>query len=90
MSLGKLFASIRERRRRSAQRSREEGALIRRRLQDLLAVPTPTQVEAPSSYACNENEPAWHSRKACLNLGISEASIGQTKADLKQDETLWV
>jgi hypothetical protein len=42
MSLGTLFASIRERRRRSAQQPYEKGAQIRRRLQDLLAVPAPT------------------------------------------------
>jgi len=48
MSLGELFASIRERRRRSAQQSHEEGAQIMRRLQELLAVPTPTQEVAAS------------------------------------------
>jgi hypothetical protein len=43
MSLGKLFASITERRRRSAQQPYEEGAQIKRRLQELLTVPSPTQ-----------------------------------------------
>jgi hypothetical protein len=60
MSLGELFASIRERRRRSAQQSREEGAQIIRRLQELLAVPTPThEVEMPFKNARIENDPAF-------------------------------
>jgi hypothetical protein len=58
MSLGELLASISERRRRSAQQSYEKGAQITRRLQELLADPTPTQeVETPSTKACTENEP---------------------------------
>ncbi len=57
MSLGELFASIRERRRRPAQQSYGEGARLRRRLQELLGVPTPTQtVETPSTYASGESE----------------------------------
>ena len=60
MSLGELFASIRERRRRSAQQTYEEGAQIRRRLQELLAVPTPTQaVETLFTNAHIENDPAY-------------------------------
>jgi hypothetical protein len=60
MSLGDLFASIRERRRRSAQQSHEEGAQIRRRLQELLAVPTPThEVEMSFTNARTENDPAY-------------------------------
>jgi hypothetical protein len=43
MSPLRMFASIRERRRRSGPPSNEEGARIKRRLQELLAVPTPTQ-----------------------------------------------
>ena len=39
----RLFASIRERRRRSEQQSYEEGALLRRRLQELLDVPVVQQ-----------------------------------------------
>jgi hypothetical protein len=58
MSLGELFASIRERRRRSVQQPYEEGAQIRRRLQELLAVPTPTQVAAPFTNTLIENDPA--------------------------------
>ena len=59
MSLGELFASIRERRRRSAQQSYEEGAQIMRRLQELLAVPSQTQeVGTPFTDARSENDPA--------------------------------
>ena len=59
MSLGNLFASIKERRRRSAQQSYEEGAQIMRRLQELLAVPTPTEeVAAPFTTVCNHDLPA--------------------------------
>src|ERR1039458_9799322 len=56
MSLGQLLASIRERRRRSAQQPYEAGAQIRRRLQELLAVPTPARVETHSTNAC-KNDP---------------------------------
>jgi hypothetical protein len=60
LALGELFASIRERRRRSAQQSREEGAQLRRRLQELLGVPVlEEQVETPSTNAGSENETAW-------------------------------
>jgi len=61
VSLGTLFASIKERRRRSAQQSLEEGAQIRRRLQELLAVPTPTQ-EVGTSFtnARIENDPTGY------------------------------
>jgi hypothetical protein len=59
MSLGELFASIRERRRRPAQQAYEEGAQIRRRLQELLAVPSPTQeVKTTFTKARGENDPA--------------------------------
>jgi hypothetical protein len=59
MSLLKLFASIRERRRRSAQQACEQtceqayeqtfedGALITRRVKELLAVPTLPKVDTP-------------------------------------------
>jgi hypothetical protein len=57
MSPLKLFASIRGRRRRSAQQSYEEGAEITRRVLELLAVPTPTQVETPSTNARGGNDP---------------------------------
>jgi len=58
MSPLKLFASIRERRRRSAQQSYEEGAQISRRLQELLAVPAPTQeVDTPFTKAHSEDDP---------------------------------
>jgi hypothetical protein len=47
MSLGELFASIKERR-RSAEQSCEEGAQIIKRLQGLLDVRTTTpMIEAP-------------------------------------------
>jgi hypothetical protein len=60
MSPRKLFASVRDRCRRSAQQSPEEaGAQISRRVLELLAVPAPTQeVEAASTNACGENDPA--------------------------------
>jgi hypothetical protein len=78
MSLGKLFASITERRRRSAQQPYEEGAQIKRRLQELLAVPSPTQeVEISFSHARIENDPA--TQEARLNLGFSAPCIGETK-----------
>ena len=58
MSLGKLLASIKEHRRRSAQQPYEKGAQIMRRLQELLAVPIPTQeVAAPFTNARIENDP---------------------------------
>jgi hypothetical protein len=61
MSPLKLFASIRERRRRSALQSLEEGTQIMRRLQELLAVPSPTQeVAAPFTKALIENEPTGY------------------------------
>jgi len=47
MSPLKLFGAIRERRRRSAQQAYEVGAVITRRLQELLTVPTPPKVETP-------------------------------------------
>jgi hypothetical protein len=73
MSLLKLFASIRERRRRSAQQACEQtyeqdyaqdyeqdyehGTLITKRVQELLAVPTPLKVEtAPITASC-DNDP---------------------------------
>jgi len=45
MSPLKLFAAIKERRRRSAQQAYELGAVITRRLQELHTVPTPPKVE---------------------------------------------
>jgi hypothetical protein len=80
MSLGKLFASITERRRRSAQQPYEEGAEIKRRLKELLAVPSPTQEIEPLSHARIENDPA--AQGVCSNLGFSAPCIGQTKAAL--------
>jgi hypothetical protein len=81
MSLGKLFASITERRRRSAQQPYEEGAQIKRRLQELLTVPSPTQeVEIPLSHARIENDPA--AQGARLNLGFSAPFGGETRAYL--------
>jgi hypothetical protein len=81
MSLGELFASITERRRRSAQQPYEEGAQIKRRLQELLAVSSPTQeVEISFSHARIENDPA--AQEARLNLGFSAPCIGATKTDL--------
>jgi hypothetical protein len=57
MSLEELFTSIRERRRRSAQQSYEEGAQIVRRLQELVGVPAPThKVETPSTNASIETD----------------------------------
>jgi hypothetical protein len=48
MLLAELFASIRERRRVSAQQSYEAGVQITRRLQELLSVPNPAPVETAS------------------------------------------
>ena len=57
MSLGELLASISERRHRP--QSYEDGAQITRRLQELLADPTPTQeVETHSTNACSEKRPS--------------------------------
>lgn len=67
MSPKELLASIRERRRRSAQQSYEQGAQIRRRLQELLAVPSPAQqVEAPSTYACDGKRTCVPPKKSLL------------------------
>lgn len=61
MSLRALFASIRERRHRSAQQSTyEEGAQITRRLQELLADPAPTPVQTPSTNTASENDPTCY------------------------------
>ncbi len=60
MSLGELFASLREHRRRSTQQSTDEGAQITRRVLELLAVPNPTQVETPSTNARGENDPTCY------------------------------
>jgi hypothetical protein len=68
---------LRERRRRSVQQSYEEGAQIRRRLQELLGAPTPMQeVETPSTYAFSENEPACCSTKPRLNFLSSSPCSG--------------
>jgi hypothetical protein len=59
MLLKGVFASIRERRRRSGEQSCEEGARIMNRLHELLAVPMPTpKVEAPPLNTSGENGPA--------------------------------
>ena len=75
MHVGELLASITEHRRRSAQQSDEEGAQIKRRLQDLLAVPSPTQeVETPFSHARIENDPAClHGRQESSRSRSGEA-----------------
>jgi hypothetical protein len=69
MSPLKLFAAIRERRRRSAQQACEptceqtfeqtfeDGALITRRVQELLAVPTLPKVETGPIIASCDNDP---------------------------------
>jgi hypothetical protein len=60
MSLGNLFASIRERRRRSDLQSYEKGAQIIRRLQELLTVPATThEIEMPFTSVRIENDPAY-------------------------------
>ena len=58
MALRKLFALRRERRRRADEQSREAGALITRRLQELLGdVSTPTlESETHPANAHSENE----------------------------------
>jgi hypothetical protein len=62
MSLRELFATIRERGRRSAsQYTEEEGAQISKRLQELLAVPLPKQqVETPSTDAVSKKDLTCH------------------------------
>jgi hypothetical protein len=82
MSLGELFASITDRRRRSAQQSYQEGAQIKRRLQELLAVPSPTQeIEIPFSHAVLKTTQHPFLSEARLNLDFSEPYIGETRAD---------
>jgi hypothetical protein len=49
MFLRKLFASIRANRRSAQQHNDEKGALISRRLQELMDVTKPTQVEIGNS-----------------------------------------
>ncbi len=57
LALGELFASIRDRRRLSGHQSHDEGAQIRRRLQELLGVPvSEQQVETPSTKASVETD----------------------------------
>jgi hypothetical protein len=61
MSLVELFTLIKERRRRPArQLTDEEGAQITRRVRELLAVPTPTRVEAPPANTGSENDPTCY------------------------------
>jgi len=85
MSLGELFASITERRRRSAQQPYEEGAQIKRRLQELLAVPSPTQeVEISFSHTRFETDPA--AQGARLNLGFSAPCIVRPKPILTRTQ----
>jgi hypothetical protein len=73
MSLAKWFASIRERH-SSQQFSYERGALISRRLQELLAVPTTTQVDTPSINARSENDPTSHCNGRLHSLWSQQGS----------------
>ncbi|HEX9111984.1 MAG TPA: hypothetical protein VF845_10935 [Terriglobales bacterium] len=66
MSLVDLFASIKERRRHSAEQSYEEGAQITRRLQELLSVPNPTLGDTPSTSARSENDPTTRVKPTAL------------------------
>jgi hypothetical protein len=68
MLLAELFASIRERRRVSAQQSYEAGAQITRRLQELLSVPNPAPVETASTNPGSDNDPPVRLRPAILKL----------------------
>jgi hypothetical protein len=68
MALRELFALITERRRRSDEQSREAGAQIRRRLQELLSnrtsIPT-REVETPLPVlAAGVNKPAYRADTA--------------------------
>jgi len=57
MALQQLFALRRERRRRADEQSREAGALIAKRLQELLGVPiTALESETHPANARSENE----------------------------------
>jgi hypothetical protein len=58
MFLRKLFASIKPNRRSAQQHNDEKGAVISRRLQELLEVTKPTQVEMPFNKAHSENAPS--------------------------------
>jgi hypothetical protein len=66
MLFAELFASVRERRRHSAQQSYEEGAQITRRLQELLSVPNPALGETPSTSACSETDPTIRVKPTAL------------------------
>jgi hypothetical protein len=74
MSPRKLFASIRERCRRSTQPStEEEGAEITKRVLELLAVPTPTQeIETLSPNAGSENAPTSYCDVGRLHTSWSQ------------------
>jgi hypothetical protein len=59
MFLRKLFGSIRANRRSAQQHNDEQGALIARRLRELLDVTKPTQVEMPFTKVHIENAPSY-------------------------------
>jgi hypothetical protein len=59
MFLRKLFALIRANRHSAQQHNDEKGALISRRLQELLDVTKPTQVEMPFTKTHSGNGPSY-------------------------------
>lgn len=86
MSPLKFFASIRERRRRSEEKSYEQGAQILRRLQELLATPTPTQETTAVPFTNTQCErPDWLPRRSSILLvkPVREATLGSPKTGEK-------
>ena len=76
MSLLQLFASIRERVRRSAQQStQEDGAQITKRLQELLGAPNAAQLDSLPPT------PAGKTTENCVETGktMSAAASGSTE-----------
>jgi hypothetical protein len=86
MSPRKLFAFIRERRRRSAQHSTEEGAQITRRLQELLAAAPTQEVDTISAKARSENDPTSDCDVGRLHWSLSEQGgyVGYPASDRRE------
>jgi hypothetical protein len=63
MFLRKWFASIRAHRRSTQQHNDEQGALIARRLQELMDVAKPTHVEMPFTKAPSQSDTSYAHRE---------------------------